>query len=428
MPGAGGFVARLVLARAPLPAAVGAGQVTEAQIDDMVFRRILWAMFSVGLFDRSYPNPAAVANAWMSAPPPITRRAGRRRAGHGAAEERPRRAAVEPEDKSIAVIGDDAGADAMYGGGGSASVNPTNPVTPLAGITGRAAASGATVSYAQGNTNYRSLAAVPDTEFAPDVGPGAWVDGDVLRRPDRQRDPARLGGRHQPRRDRHARHRHGRGGQHVVGVLHGDHDPVRQRHGRVRAQRGRRRVAVHRRHAGCQLRAGHRLDVHRPGPGHGRAGRGLRARRHRPVHGHVDGRAVRAECRGRPDLGTAGEPALGGGGPGRPHRRCRGRVRQQLLRGRQRPADPGTARRPGPADPGRGPGQPAHDGGAQYQRPGVHAVAEPGRRGVRGLVPRPAVRQLHRRAAVRRRQPVGSPARDVPRPAPARASPTAARC
>jgi beta-glucosidase len=59
---------------------------------------------------------------------------------------------VGSQVKSLAVIGDDAGADAMYGGGGSAAVNPTNPVTPLAGITSRAQQAGDTVTYAQGTS------------------------------------------------------------------------------------------------------------------------------------------------------------------------------------------------------------------------------------------------------------------------------------
>ena len=56
------------------------------------------------------------------------------------------------------------------------SVTPTNPVTPHAGITARAARSGASVTYSQGNSNYRSLSAVPDTTFAPASGTGpGWT-------------------------------------------------------------------------------------------------------------------------------------------------------------------------------------------------------------------------------------------------------------
>src|SRR5206468_1620155 len=71
---------------------------------------------------------------------------------------------------SIAVIGDAAGADAVYGGGGSSAVIPTEPVTPLAGISKRAAAAGITVSYAQGYGNYRGLDQVPPDPFSPTLG------------------------------------------------------------------------------------------------------------------------------------------------------------------------------------------------------------------------------------------------------------------
>jgi beta-glucosidase len=64
----------------------------------------------------------------------------------------------------------------MYGGGGSASVTPTNPVTPIAGITARAAAAGITVNTAQGDSNYRSLAQIPPDQFTPTSGTGTgWT-------------------------------------------------------------------------------------------------------------------------------------------------------------------------------------------------------------------------------------------------------------
>ncbi len=50
-----------------LQAALTAGQVTEAQIDNMVYR-ILRSMFAVGIFDRTYPTPAAALNTDVSTP------------------------------------------------------------------------------------------------------------------------------------------------------------------------------------------------------------------------------------------------------------------------------------------------------------------------------------------------------------------------
>jgi beta-glucosidase len=160
---------------APLAAAVAAGQVTTAQVDDMVYR-ILWAMFSVGVFDRTYPTPSAVAGTNVSTA--TDNQVALTTAEQGAVLLKNDRGALPfgRRVKSIAVIGDDAGPDAMYGGGGSAAVNPTNPVTPLAGITSRAQQAGDTVTYAQGNSNYRSLSALPDTDFAPMSGTGpGWT-------------------------------------------------------------------------------------------------------------------------------------------------------------------------------------------------------------------------------------------------------------
>ena len=160
---------------APLAAAVSDGQVTVAQINAMVYR-ILWAMFSVGVFDHTYPNPASVASTDVSTP--ADNKVALQAAEQGAVLLKNDRGALPfgNRDKSIAVIGDDAGADARYGGGGSAAVNPTSPVTPLAGLTSRATQAGDTVTYAQGNSNYLSLSALPDTGFAPASGTGpGWT-------------------------------------------------------------------------------------------------------------------------------------------------------------------------------------------------------------------------------------------------------------
>jgi len=58
--------------------------------------------------------------------------------------------------------------------------------------------------------------------------------------------------------------------------------------------------------------------------------------------------------------------------------------------------------------------EPEHDRRAQHRQRGHHAVAGQGQGSLRGLVPRPAVRQRHRRAAVRRRQPLRQAAGDLP--------------
>ncbi len=160
---------------APLAAAVADGSVSVATINDMV-TRILWAMFSVGVFDHTYPAPSSVLGTDVSSA--ADNQTALQAAEDGAVLLKNTRGVLPfgRGVKSVAVIGDDAGSDARYGGGGSASVTPTNPVTPQAGITARAARSGDSVTYSQGNSNYLSLSAVPDTAFTPTSGTGpGWT-------------------------------------------------------------------------------------------------------------------------------------------------------------------------------------------------------------------------------------------------------------
>ena len=175
MPGGAGFFGTDWYSASALQAALTAGQITQAQVDDMVFR-ILRSMFAVGIFDRTYPTPAAAAGVDVSTP--ADNQAALTASEQGTVLLKNDRGALpfNNRDKSVAVSGDDAGADAMYGGGGSAAVNPTSPVTPLAGITSRAQQAGDTVSYSQGNANYRALSALPAAGFtlAMGTGPG-WT-------------------------------------------------------------------------------------------------------------------------------------------------------------------------------------------------------------------------------------------------------------
>ena len=160
---------------APLAAAITAGQVSVSQLNDMVYR-ILRSMFSVGVFDHTYPTPTAALNTDVSTA--ADNQVALQAAEQGAVLLKNDRGALPlgPRVTSVAVIGDDAGADAMYGGGGSAAVNPTHPVTPLAGITSRAKQAGDTVTYAQGNSNYLALSALPDAGFTPTSGTGpGWT-------------------------------------------------------------------------------------------------------------------------------------------------------------------------------------------------------------------------------------------------------------
>ena len=129
-----------------LKAAVLAGQVPLSRLDDMV-DRILTAEFRFGLFDRERTGgPTAVVTTPQHAA--LARDVAEqgtvllRNQGH-----------LLPLDtgvlRSIAVIGDDAGADAMTGGGGSAAVVAPYVVTPFQAIAGRAGG-GVQVRYARG--------------------------------------------------------------------------------------------------------------------------------------------------------------------------------------------------------------------------------------------------------------------------------------
>jgi beta-glucosidase len=156
--------------------AVDNGTVPMSTVNEMA-GRILWAMFSVGLFDGDRPDPAQVTSSTVST---AAHRAAATRAAEAGAvllKNDGRLLPLSPTSvRSIAVIGDAAAAHPIYGGGGSSSVIPTDPVTPLAGITGRAATAGITVSTAQGYSNYRALDQVPPDQFTPSIGAGnGWT-------------------------------------------------------------------------------------------------------------------------------------------------------------------------------------------------------------------------------------------------------------
>ena len=67
---------------------------------------------------------------------------------------------------TVAVIGPAASAQPIYGGGGSAYVNPSSTVTPLAGLSA-AAGPGTTVTYTQGLPTDTSLDAIPAADLSP---------------------------------------------------------------------------------------------------------------------------------------------------------------------------------------------------------------------------------------------------------------------
>ncbi len=148
---------------APLKAAVQAGQVPVSALNDMV-SRILREMFGFGLFD--HPRTGALTDTVTT---PAHARTGQDVAEAGTVllknDGNVLPLSARP-DRSIAVIGSDAGQYALTSGGGSAGVIAPYTVTPAQGITQRAAAAGVSVSYAQGDIPAQgALAAVPASAF-----------------------------------------------------------------------------------------------------------------------------------------------------------------------------------------------------------------------------------------------------------------------
>ncbi|SDM75884.1 glycoside hydrolase family 3 C-terminal domain-containing protein [Actinacidiphila guanduensis] len=125
--------------------AVSNGQVSQATLDGHV-RRILTSMFAAGLFDTTQTGtittPVSTAAHQATA---------RQVAEEGSVLLKNANSALPlgSSNKKIAVIGDDAGPNALTAGGGSAHVAAASVVTPYAALSARAG-SGATVTYAQG--------------------------------------------------------------------------------------------------------------------------------------------------------------------------------------------------------------------------------------------------------------------------------------
>ncbi|MGH6654816.1 MAG: glycoside hydrolase family 3 C-terminal domain-containing protein, partial [Actinocrinis sp.] len=128
--------------------ALAAGQVSQATIDGHV-HNILTAMFAAGLFDN--PQTGSItADVTSAAHTAVARQVAEE--GSVLLKNSGSVLPITGTDKSIAVIGDDAGVDAMTAGSGSAHVNAPYVTTPYQGISTRAG-SGATVTYAQGVAN-----------------------------------------------------------------------------------------------------------------------------------------------------------------------------------------------------------------------------------------------------------------------------------
>jgi beta-glucosidase len=160
---------------APLDSAVRAGRVPMSRLDDMV-GRILTQEFRFHLFEREPTGSpssvvtdsahAALARAVAEQGTVLLKNSG---------DLLPLSAA---KVRSIAVIGADAGRDAMTGGGGSAAVVPPYVVTPYEGVV-RRAGRGIVVRYAQGiQPPNGTLPPVPPGVLAPASGAGRGLSAE----------------------------------------------------------------------------------------------------------------------------------------------------------------------------------------------------------------------------------------------------------
>ncbi|MEE4541297.1 glycoside hydrolase family 3 C-terminal domain-containing protein [Streptomyces sp. V4-01] len=151
--------------------AVNSGQVSQATIDDHV-RRILTSMFKAGLFDHAQTGTTGsvvTSSAHNATAKQVAQEGSVLLKNSGPV------LPIGSGTGSIAVIGDDAGTDAMSQGGGSAGVNAPYLVTPYQGIKSRAG-SGVNVTYSQGSTPAGgALPPVDSASLTPSSGSGAGL-------------------------------------------------------------------------------------------------------------------------------------------------------------------------------------------------------------------------------------------------------------
>ncbi|MFC8733117.1 glycoside hydrolase family 3 C-terminal domain-containing protein [Luteimicrobium sp. NPDC057192] len=163
---------------AALKAAVQAGTVPMSRLDDMV-TRILREEFRFDLVAHPAPRTPdadAATPAHTKAAQAISE------AGTVLLKNDGGVLPLGPKTRSIAVIGDGAGNNALTVGGGSAWAQGSGTVTPLDGITARAAEDEVAVSYAQGYSTIGggALPAVPSQYLTPASGTGHGLTGEYF--------------------------------------------------------------------------------------------------------------------------------------------------------------------------------------------------------------------------------------------------------
>jgi len=153
------------------PAQVLEDDVSDERLDDMV-RRILTAMFSVGIFD--HPNTGD-PDAIVTSPAHLALATHIAAAGTVLLKNDGGALPLGTDVGSIAVIGYDAGPATQMMEGGSPAVIGGPVVTPLAGITARAGA--VTVTHVDGTLGVTSLPVLPSAVLTPSSGSGPGLFG-----------------------------------------------------------------------------------------------------------------------------------------------------------------------------------------------------------------------------------------------------------
>jgi beta-glucosidase len=171
---------------ADLKAAVQNGQVPKARLDDMV-RRILAARIAEGQLDRTTTgsHDAVVTT-------PEHQQFATQLSEQGTVLLKDARGALPIDSQrvhSLAVIGAAAQNAPIYTGGGSATVNPSGTVTPLAGITARAGQN-VNVTYAPGTAGTAEPPLIATARLTPASGTGKGLTAQYFASSDLSGTPA----------------------------------------------------------------------------------------------------------------------------------------------------------------------------------------------------------------------------------------------
>jgi beta-glucosidase len=153
--------------------AVSSGAISRSILNTMV-QRMLTEMFRFGLFDHPLP-PTPTANVTT----PAHQATGTAVADAGTTllkNDNTTLPMSADHAGTVAVIGPAASPSAIYGGGGSANVVPSQTVTPLQGIQA-AAGPGTNVTYTQGLPTDDSLTPIPATNLSPAFTPTSFGQG-----------------------------------------------------------------------------------------------------------------------------------------------------------------------------------------------------------------------------------------------------------